>query len=131
MKTILYLQSSFNASNNSVLDGVSPDAKSIAELAARELLSLGFKTYAYVPFKEPVPWTTNRPDISQHGFEWTSDQMRFYMDGLCHFNEMFTSGHDRSPKGYELKSWEQLPIDYESEWIRLMPAEWRGGRACE
>ena len=39
---------------------ISSDAKSIAELAARELLSLGFKTYAYVPFKEPVSWSVER-----------------------------------------------------------------------
>lgn len=39
---------------------ISSDARSIAELAARELLSLGFKTYAYVPFAEPVPWSVKR-----------------------------------------------------------------------
>lgn len=39
---------------------ISSDARSIAELAARELLSLGFKTYAYVPFKEPLSWSVER-----------------------------------------------------------------------
>lgn len=39
---------------------ISSDPRAIAELAARELLSLGFKTYAYVPFKEPLPWSEER-----------------------------------------------------------------------
>ena len=45
---------------------ISSDAKSIAELAARELLSLGFKTYAYVPFKEPVFWSVERGEAFAH-----------------------------------------------------------------
>jgi len=39
---------------------VTSDAKPIAALAAKELLSLGFRTYAYVPFKERVPWSRER-----------------------------------------------------------------------
>ena len=39
---------------------VTSDAAAIAELAARELLSLGFKTYAYVPWMEAVYWSEDR-----------------------------------------------------------------------
>ena len=39
---------------------VTSDAKPIAALAARELLSLGFSTYAYVPFQERVQWSVER-----------------------------------------------------------------------
>ncbi|MBR4259953.1 MAG: substrate-binding domain-containing protein [Kiritimatiellae bacterium] len=39
---------------------VTSDAKPIAALAAKELLSLGFRTYAYVPFHERVRWSVER-----------------------------------------------------------------------
>lgn len=39
---------------------VTSDAKPIAEMAAKELLSLDFRTYAYVPFKERVSWSLER-----------------------------------------------------------------------
>jgi len=39
---------------------VTSDAVAIAELAARELLSLAFKTYAYVPWMEKVYWSEER-----------------------------------------------------------------------
>lgn len=39
---------------------VMSDPKPIAALAAKELLSLDFPTYAYVPFKEPASWSDER-----------------------------------------------------------------------
>jgi len=39
---------------------VTSNAKPIAALAAKELLSLGWRTYAYVPFKERTAWSVER-----------------------------------------------------------------------
>ena len=39
---------------------VTSDARQVAALAAKELLSLGFRTYAYVPFTERLPWSIDR-----------------------------------------------------------------------
>ena len=36
------------------------DARQVAALAAKELLLLGFRTYAYVPFNLRVPWSVER-----------------------------------------------------------------------
>lgn len=45
---------------------VTSDARPIAALAAKELLSLNFRTYAYVPFKERVPWSVERGEAFAH-----------------------------------------------------------------
>ena len=39
---------------------VTSDARQVAALAAKELLSLGFRTYAYVPFNLRVSWSVER-----------------------------------------------------------------------
>ena len=39
---------------------VTSDARQVAALAAKELLSLGFRTYAYVPFNLRVAWSVER-----------------------------------------------------------------------
>ena len=39
---------------------VTSDARQVAALAAKELLSLGFRTYAYVPFNLRLPWSVER-----------------------------------------------------------------------
>ena len=83
-----------------------------------------------------------------YGFEWTPRAMSFFVDGMryCSIpideahdyspkvlkgmaghhdfhsvifnNEVFTPGHGWMPKGTELKP-EDLPIDYEIDWVRL------------
>ena len=86
-----------------------------------------------------------------YGFEWTPQAMSFFVDGMRYCtipidekhdyspkplkgmaghhdfhsvifnNEVFTPGHGWMPKGAELRP-EDLPIDYEIDWIRL----WQG-----
>jgi len=82
-----------------------------------------------------------------YGFEWTAKAMSFFVDGMRYCtvpideahdyaktlpgmaghhdfhsiifnNEVFTPGHGWMPKDSELKP-EDLPIDYEIDWIRL------------
>ena len=87
-----------------------------------------------------------------YGFEWTPQAMSFFVDGLRYCtipideqhdyaskplkgmaghhefhsvifnNEVFTPGHGWMPSGAELKP-EDLPIDYEIDWIRLWQGE--------
>lgn len=59
---------------------VTSDARQIAALAAKELLSLGFVSYAYVPFKKRVHWSVGRGTEFErlvrmngcnfHAFDW-------------------------------------------------------------
>ena len=85
-----------------------------------------------------------------YGYEWTPQAMSFFVDGMRYCtipidekhdyspkplkgmsghhdfhsvifnNEVFTPGHGWMAKGAELKP-EDLPIDYEIDWIRLYP----------
>ena len=87
-----------------------------------------------------------------YGYEWTPQAMSFFVDGMRYCtipideahdyspkplkgmaghhdfhsvifnNEVFTPGHGWMPKGAELKP-EDLPIDYEIDWIRLYQGE--------
>lgn len=98
-------------------------------------------------YRFPDPEQLNG-DFHVYGFEWTPQAMSFYVDGMrfCTIpideahdyapkplkgmaghhdfhsvifnNEVFTPGHGWMPKGAELKP-EDLPIDYEIDWIRL------------
>lgn len=59
---------------------VTDDPKSVAMLAAKELLSLGLDNYAFVGFHEPLPWSEARgryfiETISNHGKECCSLRM--------------------------------------------------------
>ena len=82
---------------------ISSDAKSIAELAARELLSLGFKTYAYVPFKEPVPWSVERGEafarlVKMNGFKFHQFRKRPFGDDAETYRAWLRSWLRNAPK---------------------------------
>ena len=82
---------------------ISSDAKSIAELAARELLSLGFKTYAYVPFKEPLSWSVERGEafarlVKMNGLKFHQFRKRPFGDDAETYRAWLRSWLRNAPK---------------------------------
>ena len=107
----------------------------------------GGVAYADRGFRLPDPAKLN-DESHVYGYEWTPQEMSFFVDGLKYFsvpideghdyspkpmkgmaghhdfhsvifnNEVFTPGHGWCPERCELRA-EDLPIHYEIDWIRL------------
>ena len=82
---------------------ISSDAEAIAELAARELLSLGFKTYAYVPFVEPVLWNVKRGEefarlVKMNGLKFHQFRKRPFGDDAETYRAWLRSWLRNAPK---------------------------------
>ena len=86
---------------------VTSDPEPIAALAAKELLSLGFRSYAYVPFKVRLPWSVKRGEaferlVKMNGCKFHLFRSRPFADDAETYRAWMREWLVKAPKMYFL-----------------------------